>query len=118
MSEEAPVYAIASERIAKLNAWRDQRPAVEAAGVAALKRLLPLAHGDTGQSRRIAAFLLGCYNGKRFPFNLTDLRGLDIELFEDCIAVLRMDYSPRVEIHKHIENGAAIFEGLAALTEF
>ncbi|VVN78051.1 hypothetical protein PS687_05996 [Pseudomonas fluorescens] len=31
------------------------------------------------------------HNG-RYRFNLTDMRGLDIKLFEDCISVLRMDY--------------------------
>ncbi|MDO9099664.1 MAG: hypothetical protein Q7V53_02820 [Caldisericota bacterium] len=90
-----------------------ERPAIEEAGRAALERLFVVAQRDTGQSRRIAAFLLGCYNGTRFPFDLTDFRGLDFELFEDCLAVLRMDYQPRQEVHNYFPQGGQKFEQLA-----
>jgi hypothetical protein len=39
----------------------------------------------TGQSRRLVRFLAGVYNGSDFPFDLTDLRVLDIELANACI---------------------------------
>ena len=90
-----------------------ERPAIDAAGLEALGRLFRVAQGDTGQARRVAAFLLGCYNGSRFPFDLTDLRGLDYGLFDDCLAVLRMDYQPRQEVHNYFENGGSRFEQLA-----
>lgn len=79
-----------------------ERPAIEADGREALGRLFRVAHGDTGQSRKVAAFLLGCYNGTRFPFDLTDFRGLDYSLFEDCMVVLRMDYQPSQEVHCYL----------------
>jgi hypothetical protein len=90
-----------------------ERPRIEAAGREALGRLFRVAQGDTGQSRKVAAFLLGCYNGTRFPFDLTDFRGLDYSLFEDCMTVLRMDYQPSQEVHCYFDRGGARFEQLA-----
>ena len=103
------------KRRAQLQAFEKSKPAVRATGLAALKRLIPIAQGDTGQSVRVAHFLLGCYNGHEFPFDLTDLRALDFDIHADCMAVLQMDYAPEREIHQLIENGARIFERLAQL---
>ncbi|MFP5325500.1 MAG: hypothetical protein ACLGH2_12715, partial [Gammaproteobacteria bacterium] len=50
-------------------ARRKERLAMEEPGKQALMRLFEVAQRDTGQSRRVAAFLLGCYNGTRFPFD-------------------------------------------------
>lgn len=96
-----------------LQAREALRPMIEAQGVAALKRLLPIAESDTGQSRRIARFLLGLYNGTRFPFDLTELRCIDFDLFEDCLAVLHMDHQPERELHRYFEGGGERFEALA-----
>ncbi|WP_096349060.1 DUF7673 family protein [Hydrogenophaga crassostreae] len=82
-----------------------------AAGEAALHRLYGLAQGDTGQARVIARFLAGLYNGTRFPFDLTDLRTLDDALFENCMALLRMDARHCVqEVHRYFENGGVKWE--------
>lgn len=90
-----------------------QLPAIRAAGLESLKRLLPIAQGDSGQCRHVAAFLLGLYNGNRFKFDLTDFRCLDRKIFDDCMALLRMDYQPAQEVHTYFKNGGAIFEQLA-----
>lgn len=90
-----------------------ERPAVDANGKEALGRLFKIAQSDTGQARRVAVFLLGCYNGTRFPFDLTDFRTLDYELFQDCMAVLRMDYQPQQEVHMYFSQGGQRFEKLA-----
>jgi len=92
---------------------RANRPQLLAEGEAALMRLLPVAQSDTGQSKRIARFLLGLYNGRRFPVDLTALRGIDYELHDDCLAVLRMDHVLEQEVHRYFENGGEIFERLA-----
>lgn len=90
------------------------RPQIQAEGEAALARLFKLAsQSDTGQAGVLAAFLLGLYNGRRFRFDLTDLRRLDAALHEDCMAVLRMDASPRQEVHQYFENGSWAFEQMA-----
>lgn len=83
----AAMQAEARERDARMA----KLPAIRLEGEAALRRLLPVAQRDTGQSSVIARFLLNLYNGDRFPFDLTDLRRLDYELFDDCLAVLKMD---------------------------
>ena len=86
----------------------------ETRGVAALLRLFETARGHSGQCRYIAHFLLGLYNGTRFPFDLTDLRAIDTALFDDCMAVLRMDaLITRQEVHRYIEDGNHAFEQLA-----
>lgn len=89
------------------------KPATRAAGREALVRLVKIAQGHSGQCKRVAGFLLGLYNGMRFKYDLTDLRGLDLEIFEDCIAVLRMDFTPEQEVHCYFENGGRLFEDLA-----
>ncbi|MDO5693665.1 MAG: hypothetical protein Q4G70_14525 [Pseudomonadota bacterium] len=90
-----------------------ERPKIEEAGIAALRRLYDVAQRDTGQSRVIARFLLGCYNGDRFPFDLTDFRIIDRALFDDCMAVLKMDRQPQQEVHCYFEQGGKNFEKMA-----
>ncbi len=82
-------------------------------GIAALARLLEVALRDTGQSGVVAKFLLGLYNGPRFPFDMTELRRLDHELFLDCISVLMMDSIPAKEVHEYFERGGKIWEQMA-----
>lgn len=88
-------------------------PAIRLEGEAALRRLLPIAQRDTGQSSVVARFLLNLYNGSRFPFDMADFRRLDYEVYDDCMAVLKMDSQPQKEVHRYFENGGAIWEGLA-----
>lgn len=87
---------------------------IETRGAAALTRLFAVASRDSGQCRYVAHFLLGLYNGQRFPFDLTELRAIDDALLEDCMAVLRMDARvTRQEVHRYVENGGQRFEQLA-----
>lgn len=51
---------------------------------AALERLLKIAKSDTGQSERVANFLLAWWNATNCGgFDLTDLWGLDDEITQD-----------------------------------
>lgn len=97
--EEAPI----NQQIRAEDAKRED---VMAKGKAALFRLYDVAQGDTGQCRTIVRFLVGLYNGSAYPFDLTDLRAIDDALFEDCMAVLRMDARHCVhEVHNYFDNG-------------
>lgn len=98
--------------LSQLAAEERERPAIRAAGIQALHRLLPVAQRDTGQSRTVGLFLLSLYNGEAFPFPLTALRGLDSALWADCMALLRMDRRPEQEVQEYIENGEAIWSQL------
>lgn len=92
---------------------RERQDADHDAGLPALKRLFDIAHGNSGQCRKVAAFLLGLYNGQRFPFDLTDCRAVDAEIFDDMLLVLRMDSRLRAEVHTYFPNGGERFEALA-----
>lgn len=92
-----------------------QLPGIRERGEAALRRLLPIAQGNTGQCRHVAGFLLGLYNGSRFKFDLTDLRCVDRAIFNDCMAVLQMDSEPAQEVHLYFPKGGQLFEDLATV---
>ena len=62
-------------------------------------------NSGTGQSRRLVRFLAGVYNGSDFPFDLTDLRVLDIELANACIDYLNYDRLAKAEVHTHLPGG-------------
>lgn len=107
----------ARQYFAELALRREQEarelPKIREEGVAALTRLLNIARGHSGQCRRVATFLLSLYNGTRFKMDLTDFRCLDREIFDDCLAVLRMDNQPQQEVHCYFKNGGRIWEQLA-----
>lgn len=93
-----------------------ERQAVTEAGIPALFRLAEIAEGDTGQAVTVRRFLLGLYNGYRFPFNLITLRSLDKDLFDDCLAVLKLDArATRQEVHHYFDDGGELFERFAGM---
>lgn len=102
------------DHVRELHEQEQRRRAAREDGVPALLRLFEVARGNTGQCRRVAAFLLGLYNGSRFPFDLTDLRAVDQAIFEDCMKVLRMDASPEKEVHQYVPGGGELLNRLAA----
>jgi hypothetical protein len=81
--------------------------------LAAVARLWEHANGASGQCRHTAAFLLGLYDGFRFPFDLTNFRRLDADLFADCLLVLTMNYAPDKEVHRVLGVDGKKFELLA-----
>lgn len=87
-------------------------------GADALMRLLDIAHGSSSQPRIVARFLMSLYNGDRFPFDLTDFRSLDSEIFDDCLAVLRLDCQFSRKVHRYIEDGEGVWERLAKRWRF
>ncbi len=57
----------------------------------ALERLIEIAKRDTGQSRRVADFLLAWWNaGTCGRFELTDLWAVDSAISDDMVAVVGM----------------------------
>jgi hypothetical protein len=59
----------------------------------------------TGQARRLVSFVAGLYNGRDYPFDLTDLRAIDTRLANACLDYLNYDRLGIAEIHKHLTNG-------------
>jgi len=59
--------------------------------LAALHRLVAIAHGDSGQSRTVASLLLAWWNAAACGgFDLTELWGLSPSVRDDCIAVIAL----------------------------
>ncbi|KVW81386.1 hypothetical protein [Burkholderia ubonensis] len=57
----------------------------------ALDHLIQIAQGDTGQSRRVADFLLAWWNaGECGAFDLTTAWGVDDVIAEDMVTVFRL----------------------------
>jgi hypothetical protein len=55
---------------------------------ASIARLIQVAKGDTGQSRRVANFLLAWWNAEECGgFDLTDLWGVDARIAADIVTV-------------------------------
>lgn len=88
------------------NAHGGQTPAQRAAetragdrdrGLDSLLQLVDVAEGSTEQAETVAEFLAGLYNGADYRFDLTALRVLDDDLFEHCLAVLRLDHRPALK---------------------
>ena len=88
-------------------------PKIRKVGEKSLIDLMSVAQGDTGQSGVVAKFLLGLYNGRRFPFDMNEFRRLDRSLMEKCLIVLSMDAEPEKEVHEYFEDGGRLFEELA-----
>jgi predicted lipid carrier protein YhbT len=58
---------------------------------AALERLIRIAQGNTGQSRRVAGFLLAWWNaGECGGFDLTNLWGVDAAIAADMVTVFAL----------------------------
>ncbi len=94
------------------NSFEQRRAQAHTEGLDALQRLAEVSRDDTGQSQTIGLFLLGLYNGHAYPFNLVSLRGLDVALHDDCMAVLRLDYEPKQEVHEYLTDGYELFKQL------
>lgn len=62
-------------------------------------------HPGTGQARRLVRFVAGCYNGSDYPFDVTELRGLDTPLAQACLDYLDYDRLAVHEIHHHLPGG-------------
>ena len=72
----------------------------------ALDRVYQVAkrHMGTGGGNRAAKLLLGLYNGQRFPFDLTELRGFDDGNLDAALVVMEMDARrTHAEVHVVLE---------------
>ncbi|WP_341767798.1 MULTISPECIES: DUF7673 family protein [Achromobacter] len=64
-------------------------PALRKAGIAALERLIDIARRDTGQSQRVADFLLAWWNATSCGgFDLVDFWSVDAEIADDMLVVI------------------------------
>lgn len=86
-----------------------RRQQQEDTGLPALKILVNAAHSGGGQARHIRRFLLGLYNASHWPFELDQLRALDVELQQAVLQVLALDWNGR-EVHTYVPGGDELFQ--------
>jgi hypothetical protein len=104
--DRAMVEILAGERPRMVALDRDEA-SIQSQAIKALQAIEASinAHPTTGQSRRLVRFLAGVYNGQDYPFDLTELRGLHIQLANACLDYLNYDRLGKKEVRKHLANG-------------
>lgn len=86
--------------------WDERAQSAQAAAAQALDRLVGLAERqDTGQAARVARFLASTYNGSAFPFDLFELRAVDVAISDDMLVCLNALRWGRADLYKLIPNG-------------
>jgi hypothetical protein len=104
--DRAMIEIVAGER-PRMDALNRDVVAIKIRATAALQTLEKAIndHPTAGQTRRLVRFLAGLYNGQDYPFDLTELRGLDTKLSNACLDYLNYDRLGIAEVHKHLANG-------------
>lgn len=86
--------------------WDARAREAQAAGAHAFARLLALAETrQSGQIHRIARFLASTYNGEIFPFDLFELRAVDVAISDDMLACLDALRWGKADLHKLVPDG-------------
>ncbi|SDR75618.1 DUF7673 family protein [Pseudomonas oryzae] len=112
--EEAEIEHALEARMARYERWRSEQRTMIPQAQEALARLLEAALSGTGdgQSEICRDFLLGLWSGQEHLFNLARLRRLEIEQWQDCIAVLQLHQFSLSPIHLCIKDGERIWQQL------
>lgn len=86
--------------------WAERAQRAQAAAAQAYERLIDLAETrDTGQASRVAQFIASTFDGKTFPFDLFDLRAVDVAISDDmllCMDALRWG---KADLYKLVPDG-------------
>lgn len=93
--------------------WEERARSAQVSAAQALARLLSIAEfSDSGQARCVATFLASSYKYAGAPFDLFDLRTVDVPISDDmmlCIDALRWG---KLDLHNLVPNGAQRIEGV------
>lgn len=88
--------------------WDARARAAQASAAQAYARLLALAESrDSGQVRRVVRFLASTYNGEVFPFDLFELRAVDVSISDDMLACLDALRWAKADLHRLVPDGEA-----------
>lgn len=110
--------------LSALEAMQARADAARRDGLAALRRLLPIAEREgTLKGRAVAGALAALHDPARYRFDISQLRGLEADLVADVLAVIQMDaVASREAIASHFAQGEERFarmigfHGLDAIT--
>lgn len=100
------ISTVAGER-PRIEALERKEKAIEQRALVALKAIESAINDlpTTGGARRLVRFFAGVYNGQDYPFDLTELRGVDTRFANACLDYLHYDRLGVREVHKHLANG-------------
>ena len=86
--------------------WDERARLAQAAAAQAFGRLLKLAEErDSGQIRRIVRFLASTFNGDAFPFDLFELRAVDVDISDDMLVCLDALRWAKADLYKLVPDG-------------
>jgi hypothetical protein len=86
--------------------WARRANAAQSSAAQAYARLIARAEAsDTGQARRIAAFIAATYDGTTFPLDPFELRAVDVEISDDMLACLDALRWGKADLHKLVPDG-------------
>lgn len=86
--------------------WAHRAAQAQAAAAQAYARLLNLAETrDSGQIRRVAQFIASTYNGQAFPFDLFELRAVDVAISDDMLACIDALRWGKADLYKLVPDG-------------
>jgi len=72
----------------------------------AFARLLKLAESsDSGQMRRVAAFIAATFNGRTFPLDVFELRAVDVAISDDMLRCLDALRWARADLYTLVPDG-------------
>lgn len=93
--------------------WLRRANAAQAQAAHAFARLLKIAEeSDTGQARKIALFIAGTFNGRSYPFDLYELRSLDVSIGDDMLICLDALRWARADLFKLVPDGESRVEAM------
>ena len=86
--------------------WARRAAEVQPKAAQAFARLLTIAEtSDTGQAGRVARFIASSFNGAAHPFDLFDLRCLDVPISDDILLCLDALRWGKADLYKLVPNG-------------
>lgn len=90
----------------QLALWEQRALQAQAKAAHAYLRLVELAErSDSGQAHRVALFLASTLDGRAFPFDLFELRTLDVGLADDAVACIDALRWGKADLYKLIPDG-------------
>lgn len=98
-----------------LDEWARRASEAQAAAAQAYARLLNLAETrDSGQIRRVALFIASTYDGATFPFDLFELRTLDVAISDDMLVCLDALRWGKADLFKLVPDGERRIKAVCA----
>lgn len=95
-----------SDELKNLDDWTQRAHQAQAAAAQAYGRLLNLAETrDSGQIRRVAQFIASTYDGATFPFDLFELRTVNVAISDDMLVCLDALRWGKADLFKLVPDG-------------